>query len=1274
MKRVIILCLLVLGVSGLFALQQDITFSNNAQSLKVLDSQPERLLLDYNVSMLRISEAVTAEGLFTKLSIDGFIGNDDVGNPELPFLGSLITVPINANLRVNYINTVTSEISLNQLGFTNVIYPAQPSYTKSTDLSLVQFVYNPETYSKADYQSDYSPFTFNEVGFARGYRVFEVAFTPVCYNPPENTMLIYENLTVEIYFDNSDWIETEYQKARTWSADFEVVFQSSFLNYEPPVTRDTLMNYPTKYIIICHPPFAEAMQPFIDWKTQQGFLMSLVTTATTGTTNTAIKNYLQGIWDAATADDPAPSYVLFVGDIGQIPAFNQSTGNDPHISDLSYVRLQGNDYLNELYFGRFSANNLTELQPYIDKTLMYEKYTMPDPTYLQRTLLIAGVDNNSSTQYCNSMVNYVLAQYFRADSQTHNFVTPYSYLHPSSGGQASTIRSQVSAGVGWANYTAHGDWDRWYEPQFTNAQVNALNNYGMYPVAIGNACLTSAFQKPTCFAEAWLIAPNKGAVLYIGGTDYTYWSEDWYWSVGYVAAPANGSAIPYNPSQLGMYDRLFHTHGEDPAGWNVSAGAMMYTGNAVVQSSNSPRKAYYWEIYSIMGDPSLIPYLGLPSPQTPEYMPQLFIGTQELEFTGCAPFSRIALSRDNVLFGVTIADANGDAILTFSPINEPGEVMLVITAQDKQPIITSIEVVTNNSPYLLISTVTNTQTGSNIVEFDALAQLDITVRNVGPIAAESVTFTLSPLSTAIEVVSGVVQVVEIAGGETFTIPSSFTISVSGDVIDQELLPLRLTAVAGDEEWIMNFSVIVNAPKLEIASMQIKNHLGALVNYYNPGDTGEIALTLKNTGHLQSRSGSIFVGSNSNDMLVQVADNALLSVDIDDTVLYSLNVAIDENALEGNLVPLSYLLLADVQTFSDVLYVPIGQILEGFESGDFSALDWNVGTVRPWVVDASAASSGTFSAHSASIQNNQNSILQIEWPMQSDGVIQFDYRVSSENNFDFLIFSINGAEVDQWSGTTVNTFRTTSYPVPAGANNSFKWTYQKDNSTAQGQDRAWIDNIIFPLRQYGDQQNAPLAYITIQDLNIGSVEALTEHSYDFSIVNLGGATLSGTITMPTGFSLSGLANYRIYAHSANNYTVTFYSETEGTFNGDIVITTNDPNHPEYLIPASATVTPNSETDTPIQPFANALHTNYPNPFNPTTSISFDVKERGVVSIDIFNVKGQKVRTLLNGVLDSGRHNIVWNGEDENQRNVGSGVYFYRMQTGEFTAIRKMLLLK
>jgi len=85
-------------------------------------------------------------------------------------------------------------------------------------------------------------------------------------------------------------------------------------------------------------------------------------------------------------------------------------------------------------------------------------------------------------------------------------------------------------------------------------------------------------------------------------------------------------------------------------------------------------------------------------------------------------------------------------------------------------------------------------------------------------------------------------------------------------------------------------------------------------------------------------------------------------------------------------------------------------------------------------------------------------------------------------------------------------------------------------------------------------------------------------------------------------------------------------------------------------------------------------NYPNPFNPSTTISFEVGREGFVALDVYNVRGQKVRSLVSGVYEVGVHKVVWNGCADDGREVSSGVYFYRMVSGGFVGVRKMVLLK
>jgi hypothetical protein len=93
-----------------------------------------------------------------------------------------------------------------------------------------------------------------------------------------------------------------------------------------------------------------------------------------------------------------------------------------------------------------------------------------------------------------------------------------------------------------------------------------------------------------------------------------------------------------------------------------------------------------------------------------------------------------------------------------------------------------------------------------------------------------------------------------------------------------------------------------------------------------------------------------------------------------------------------------------------------------------------------------------------------------------------------------------------------------------------------------------------------------------------------------------------------------------------------------------------------------------------PQITKLQQNIPNPFNPETTIHFSLKDAGRVKIEIFNIKGEKIRTLVNEYKNVGFHFTIWNGKDNSGKTVASGMYFYSMISEKYHKIRKMLLVK
>jgi hypothetical protein len=101
---------------------------------------------------------------------------------------------------------------------------------------------------------------------------------------------------------------------------------------------------------------------------------------------------------------------------------------------------------------------------------------------------------------------------------------------------------------------------------------------------------------------------------------------------------------------------------------------------------------------------------------------------------------------------------------------------------------------------------------------------------------------------------------------------------------------------------------------------------------------------------------------------------------------------------------------------------------------------------------------------------------------------------------------------------------------------------------------------------------------------------------------------------------------------------------------------------------------ADDDSGMLPDRFVLHQNYPNPFNPFTNIKFDLPHAAPVRLDIYNILGRRVKTLINDVYRAGFHSVIWNGTDDDGHSIASGVYFYRLTAGDRAATRKMVVLK
>ncbi len=143
-------------------------------------------------------------------------------------------------------------------------------------------------------------------------------------------------------------------------------------------------------------------------------------------------------------------------------------------------------------------------------------------------------------------------------------------------------------------------------------------------------------------------------------------------------------------------------------------------------------------------------------------------------------------------------------------------------------------------------------------------------------------------------------------------------------------------------------------------------------------------------------------------------------------------------------------------------IPLGMVVDplvdDFETGSFSYLPWELSGDDHWAITLADVSEGTYSIRSGSLLDNQYSQISVVLDVAYPGAISFDFRVSSEESYDYLRFMIDGGPVASWSGLT--SWMQASFPVEAGSR-TFTWIYEKDGGELGGDDRAWLDQIVFP---------------------------------------------------------------------------------------------------------------------------------------------------------------------------------------------------------------------
>ena len=681
MKKLSLLILMAFGV--MFAQAQSGRIDlRSTSSAEITHSDFNSLRATFSYGSIESIEVSTERGTFSEIAIEGTYASGEIGTPELPASHQLLAVPFGATPRVSVTNFTTTDYNLSDYGI-NTLIPHQPSVRKDQNLDEVEFVYNAAAYQTRSLAS-MPEATIEMQGTMRGIRVGSLLINPVSYNPASNTLRVFNNIEVEVSFDGADYAETERMLLSTYSPYFDIVYKQMF-NYRQILDVYTdhpdLMAYPVHMIVVAPENYLTALQPWLNWKTQKGFYVNVVTTAQAGGNYTAIQSYVQNLYNTGVNQGATPTFLVLVGDTGQIPG--RTTGNvTQKVTDLYYGSVD-NDYFPDMFYSRMSAENANEVTAIVNKILQYEQYTMPDPSYLDNVTLIAGWDSYWTNYVGKPTIQYAMQYYYNT---AHGFTNVYNWL----GQPYTNCYASLSSGTGFVNYTAHGSETSWSDPQLTKSQVNALTNTNKYFLAMGNCCLTGNFgYSQACFGEAMLRGENKAAYSYIGSCPVTYWYEDYYFGVG--ATSTFGQMPNINNTATGVYDGIWMDETYNTVSSIVFLGnlAVCYAHAGNYQTSASP--IYYWQAYHVLGDGSIMPFRVNPTPNTVSHASTFPAGATSFQVSA-QEGSYVAISQNNVLKGVALVPVSGTVNVQVASGITSGQVRIVVTKPQRQPYIQDINV------------------------------------------------------------------------------------------------------------------------------------------------------------------------------------------------------------------------------------------------------------------------------------------------------------------------------------------------------------------------------------------------------------------------------------------------------------------------------------------------------------------------------------------------------------------------------------------------------
>jgi len=1029
--------------------------------------------------------------------------------------------------------------------------------------------------------------------------------------------------------------ESEIENIQVISSVFAPIYSKIIDNYETSYLRN-LAEMPAKMLIISHDNL-DNLSYFTDWKNARGIATEVVNREDLGATANDIKDYIQTVYE--TEEHP-PDYLLIIGDVNgafSVPAFYHTHLAESDVTDQPYTSLDGDDYFPEMIVGRFSIDQADNLNTIISKILNYEKTPyMDDPDWFERMVVVAGNHSDVPPPPTTPVTTSMWLAEKALDYGYQDVTEIYDWYPDYPSPNTSVIKNAINAGAGIVTYRGWGNAWGWNYPYFHTENIQELTNSFYQPIMTSIVCNTGDFANAyvdPCFGELWLTAGNttnpKGGVAFVGPSNL-------HTSTRYNNAIFAGF-------YQGLLDEGIHTFGTA-----VLRGKMELYENYPLNHGTGDWVEFYYYVYNILGDPSLSIWTKTPMSMSCDLPEEISMGQNYLDIYLPELDNGMVTAKKGDEFMVSEFVRDHSATLYFNAMTE-GTIDITITAVNHLPLITSVEV----SEAAVDPVITDIEPDGDILAGETVS-VDITLSNQG---SESQAFAaeLSELTGMAEILTEGLDFGTLDAGAAATLTAEMTIS--GECQNGNELSFLMSFDGIDNT--IKFPLTVDNFMLYPTEIVVNDANGVL----QPGETSDITVSIANMGNVAATGLSAIIISATtaltvNDSIYQIGDlaggatgEAVFNVSAEASGFNGRDAGIylhlEDNA--GRIYETSFNVTIGVVSNTD----PTGPCIGGYYAYDSFDTGYEEAPVYFWEeIDPELG--------------GQGDVILMTDDQSNDIALPFDFTY-----FDAVYDSITVCSNGWISFDTTWQYYFRNWRIPSALG-----PYAQ--ICAYWDDLRGPDSGIEPLR-LSHYYNTEEDYFVIewsdcfnrQDNTAAEIFQIV--LYDPSVQEYATASGNGIIQVnyqvisnpddDDNYSTIGIED--LYQEDGVLYSyANIYPASATELQNGLAI--------KYTTEAPDTFTGNEITD--LVPSMPVLNANYPNPFNPETTISFSLPENTSIELAVYNIKGKKVKTLASGNMDAGDHESIWYGRDDDGKQVSSGVYFYKLKSDRHTTTKKCVLMK